>query len=310
MVAPDDAPSIPTDQPGHSIDLPTGNDGVSVTDGESDTDVDHDGDGLSLAEELYFGTSDLFADTDFDGLSDFDEIVELGTDPLSSDTDSDGLGDFDEVTIYRTSPSRSDSDFDGLSDSEEVRLFGTDPLSSDSDSDGLFDGHELDLGTDPLVQDTDRDGISDFDEWLGFTNPLDPNDPPPPIVPGDLFSFMTQDQADVLRSMQAAGNLRAGQEYARCQSRVQSDCASRGTLGSGTCQAALCSCERLGWELSIQAFEDAVFIVLEESAYAMTSEDREEVSDYMHARYDSARPCWLPAGGTATCAWVSSLCSW
>lgn len=58
---------------------------------------DKDRDGLSVQKETELGTSDNDSDTDWDGLSDKDEIEKWGTDPLKSDTDDDGYGDGVEV---------------------------------------------------------------------------------------------------------------------------------------------------------------------------------------------------------------------
>jgi len=66
--------------------------------------IDSDGDDLSNVEEIQIGTDALDADTDDDGLSDFNEDRTHGTDPLDSDTDADGLNDFDEVVTYGTDP--------------------------------------------------------------------------------------------------------------------------------------------------------------------------------------------------------------
>ena len=61
------------------------------------THHDLDGDGLFDAFELLvFGTSTNAIDTDFDGISDGEELA-LGTDPLDPDTDGDGLLDGDEA---------------------------------------------------------------------------------------------------------------------------------------------------------------------------------------------------------------------
>ncbi len=59
--------------------------------------ADDDGDGLSVVDEYHLGTSDLMADTDEDGLTDFEEEVMHGTDPLDPDMDGDGFLDGDEV---------------------------------------------------------------------------------------------------------------------------------------------------------------------------------------------------------------------
>jgi hypothetical protein len=61
--------------------------------------VDADLDGLDAAQEAQLGTSDLRADTDGDGLSDYDEVFIHGTDPTNPDSDGDGIGDGLEVRM-------------------------------------------------------------------------------------------------------------------------------------------------------------------------------------------------------------------
>lgn len=43
------------------------------------------------------------------------------TDPLRADSDGDGLNDFDELFKYSTNPMLTDSDQDGVDDGAEVR---------------------------------------------------------------------------------------------------------------------------------------------------------------------------------------------
>ncbi|MFW9992113.1 MAG: NosD domain-containing protein [Candidatus Odinarchaeota archaeon] len=64
------------------------------------------------------------------------------------DTDYDGLSDLDELT-YGTSIVLLDTDCDNLNDAFEVKI-GTDPLDDDTDGDGHGDGLEVLAGTDPL----------------------------------------------------------------------------------------------------------------------------------------------------------------
>jgi hypothetical protein len=71
------------------------------------------------------GPAALF-DTDQDGLNDARE-EELGTNPADDDTDFDGLTDLEEVTVYQTSPLIADTDGDTFVDGIEVRG-GYDPL--------------------------------------------------------------------------------------------------------------------------------------------------------------------------------------
>jgi thrombospondin type 3 repeat protein len=54
---------------------------------------DKDGDGIFSRQERLLGTSDLVADSDGDGLTDFDEIFIFHTDPNKPDTDGDGVID-------------------------------------------------------------------------------------------------------------------------------------------------------------------------------------------------------------------------
>ncbi len=68
--------------------------------------VDADGDGLTLSQELQYGT-----------------------DPSQSDSDSDGLTDKEEINIWKTDPRNSDSDSDTYSDGQEVKN-GYNPLGS------------------------------------------------------------------------------------------------------------------------------------------------------------------------------------
>lgn len=67
-------------------------------------------------------------DNDSDRLIDFEEDT-LGTNPNKVDTDFDGLSDYDEVKVYFTNPLRADSDNDGFMDGLEIQN-GYDPLGS------------------------------------------------------------------------------------------------------------------------------------------------------------------------------------
>lgn len=66
--------------------------------GVSDYDEDYDQDGISNGEEYKHKTNPSFADSDFDGLNDGEEINKHKTNPLKEDTDGDGATDFWEVS--------------------------------------------------------------------------------------------------------------------------------------------------------------------------------------------------------------------
>lgn len=117
-------------------------------------------------------------DSDFDGISDNDEILIYHTDPTNPDSDFDGINDGDEVFVYMTDPANEDSDFDNLNDGLEVNYYNSDPLSVDTDNDNLLDGFEVSYGTNLLEADTDNDGYGDGIEVLSGSNPLDPSDYP------------------------------------------------------------------------------------------------------------------------------------
>lgn len=59
--------------------------------------VDSDGDSLTDLQEAALGTNPNLIDSDFDGLSDYEEVYIYGTDPLNPDTDGDSYSDGDEV---------------------------------------------------------------------------------------------------------------------------------------------------------------------------------------------------------------------
>lgn len=121
--------------------------------GTSPDKADTDGDGLSdyyeifvsgtdpLKAETQKGIKDSDLDTDEDGLTIIKEAG-LGTDPLLYDTDFDGLSDSEEVNIYRTSPLLYDTDYDGLSDYDEI-ILGLDPLNKDTGGKGIPDSEKV-----------------------------------------------------------------------------------------------------------------------------------------------------------------------
>lgn len=102
----------------------------------------------------------VFVDSDYDHLSDDDEINIYFTDPNNSDTDGDGFGDGDEIAAG-FSPRHGDgkklmqvdSDKDYLNDKWELVL-GTGLMNPDSDGDLYLDGTEIAASFDPLSKST------------------------------------------------------------------------------------------------------------------------------------------------------------
>jgi uncharacterized repeat protein (TIGR01451 family) len=169
----------------------TDNDGVSdstevFTPGYNALSLDQDLDRVPDNYEFANGTAADSADSDADGLNDFQELVVYRTNARSdtSDADADGLLDQVEVLTYHSDPNVTDSDHDGLADGTEVTngtnpadadtdgdllrdnaettTFATSPTNPDTDGDGLPDGAELSLGTNPVgTPDTDGDGVND-----------------------------------------------------------------------------------------------------------------------------------------------------
>jgi uncharacterized protein YegL len=112
--------------------------------GTNSLSKDTDEDGLSDYTELVdIGTDPLKKDTDDNGIIDGDEDYDrdgllnkeeeiLGTLLFGVDSDYDDLTDYDEVNIYLTNPLAKDTDEDGASDGFEVTS-GYNPLQADTD---------------------------------------------------------------------------------------------------------------------------------------------------------------------------------
>ena len=145
----------------------------------SPAEDDSDFDGLSDFQELGAGALSVPCDidSDNDGVLDVSEVYD-GTDPMSAsdkaaDTDGDGLSDAYETNVANTDPDDADTDGDNMFDSEEILeledRFILDPKDADTDDDGLLDGNEggkllagkLVSGTDPTKADSDNDGLND-----------------------------------------------------------------------------------------------------------------------------------------------------
>ena len=137
--------------------------------GQEDTDNDGLCDGLDASGigELSLGTNPLNEDSDYDLLKDSTEVfgwnttinffegskvLHVSSEPLSYDTDFDGVSDYDEFQAG-SNPRLKDSDGDGLED-----LLDPFPTNFDKDGDYLSDKIELDIGTG--LNNTDSDVCS------------------------------------------------------------------------------------------------------------------------------------------------------
>lgn len=120
--------------------------------------VDTDGDELTDYEECFKTITDpTLYDTDHDGISDGEEDFDLDsltnleemhyqTNCRNSDTDYDGLSDYDEINTYHTNPLKADTDGDTLCDGDDVAL-GFDPTLPDTDFNGILDCDEKTVQT-------------------------------------------------------------------------------------------------------------------------------------------------------------------
>ncbi len=84
----------------------------------------------------------LLQDFDKDGLSNQEEL-EMGLNFVRKDSDFDELSDYEELFHYNTNPKNPDSDKDFLPDYYEIAK-GYDPLNKDSNNNGILDGLEGD----------------------------------------------------------------------------------------------------------------------------------------------------------------------
>ncbi|CAM4172870.1 M4 family metallopeptidase [Pseudoalteromonas byunsanensis] len=137
--------------------------------------VDADNDLMDDNWEQLYGLNptdpnDAQTDLDNDGLNNLKEY-ELETNPTLADTDEDGLTDYDEFHSHQTNPTSADSDSDQMPDGWEVN-YGLDPNSAadaelDLDGDGASNLLEFLFGTEPnnsaSVPDASNDINIDFE---------------------------------------------------------------------------------------------------------------------------------------------------
>ncbi|WP_043319006.1 PQQ-binding-like beta-propeller repeat protein [Microbulbifer sp. HZ11] len=118
----------------------------------SDSDQDGMGDLYEVTHGLNVLVNDAADDADDDGLTNLEESV-LGTSPILADTDGDGLTDYDEYVVHASSPLLKDTDGDIMPDSWEVE-FALDPnapedAAGDLDSDTFTNLEEYVAHTSP-----------------------------------------------------------------------------------------------------------------------------------------------------------------
>lgn len=155
--------------------LPPTNGGAYWTDTDSDTYNDTWTDPTTSTSTTLVDMNAVNADADSDGASNDEEAAE-GSDPYLYDTDYDGLSDGDELHVVRLTMTASltawDSDGDFISDYDEWHgFYGVTytngqlpnfPNASYSDYDGDYVKNPDDLyPTDPTNNDGDGDGIND-----------------------------------------------------------------------------------------------------------------------------------------------------
>jgi hypothetical protein len=182
--------------------------GIRIGDGEviytNPYKADTDGDGLTDGQEVGVRTNTGDSrDRNSPGI--YDNVdgggggggppagyYELTSDPTEADSDGDGLSDYEEVyewwTVVTTQSKRASkravSERDSVSPEEAVKRYEvqTDPLYADTDGDRVPDEREILLNTDPTAYDTDKDGASDGAELYKWGTDPTLHDIKPPEV--------------------------------------------------------------------------------------------------------------------------------
>jgi hypothetical protein len=169
---------------------------------------DSDQDGLTDSEESVLGwmvsvngapeylalSNPSRPDSDQDRLPDLAERI-INTDPNKADTDGDGLTDFDELDDFTQFQGLGEGNPGFVLDSTTSKHYGSSPNHTDTDTDSLSDKDEVTgyrmlvagesttrlVITNPSVQDTDLDGVRDGAERnrtvSGNPKPTDATDP-------------------------------------------------------------------------------------------------------------------------------------
>ena len=191
--------------------------------------MDADGDNASDAEEASAGTDAYRFDTDWDGISDGDELHLTGTHPLLPDSDGDGVSDGSQwwssqvlptlaaaaAQMAAPVPGVQDTDDDQIPDNVEV-LFGLNPGLAD-DAQGDLDGNgqsnaDQFLAGIPLNQglsnfDRDRDGMTDVYEVVHGFNP---NDAADAVLDADTDGVLNVEEGWLTLSPANSDTLNAG----------------------------------------------------------------------------------------------------
>lgn len=117
---------------------------------------DADGDGLGIREETVNGTDPNKADTDGDGLTDYEEVRDGWVVSAINLIDANRY-----PSKVFSSPITSDYDGDDLLDDQEKSL-GLDPYNADTDGDGINDNQDTDTNGQPLTNNliVERTGLT------------------------------------------------------------------------------------------------------------------------------------------------------